>query len=164
MTRALFKMVPVLLKMLTRRRGSRIRRWHRRLERGEFQPELAVATAAGGLVTSFEIGVEHYRASFGDPWMWTPLAITPPLVAAGIGGAFSRRIAQTALPVTSALYLVNGLLGVYLHVRGVAKRPGGFREATYNVVMGPPLMAPGLMTMVGGMGLLAALLRRGTAR
>src|ERR1035441_6510524 len=36
----------------------------------------------------------------------------------------------------------------------------GFKQASYNVPMGPPIMAPGLMTIVGAMGLLAALLRR----
>jgi hypothetical protein len=30
----------------------------------------------------------------------------------------------------------------------------------YNLEMGPPLFAPGLVTVVGGMGLLAAVLRR----
>lgn len=143
-----------------RGRRSAIERYRRRLAHGAFQQELSAATAAGALVTSFEIAVEHYRASFGDPWMWTPLYITPPLVAAGLGGVVSGRVARTALPVTGAAYLLNGLLGIYLHVRGIQKRPGGWGEPTYNVVMGPPLMAPGLMTMVGGMALLAAVLRR----
>ncbi len=30
----------------------------------------------------------------------------------------------------------------------------------YNMEMGPPVLAPLLVTMVGGMGLLAAILRR----
>jgi hypothetical protein len=42
----------------------------------------------------------------------------------------------------------------------VARRPGGWSLASYNLPMGPPISAPGLMTLVGGMGLLAALLRR----
>lgn len=149
-----------LLRPLLGPRRSPARRYRRRLAHGAFQQELSAATAAGAVVTSFEIAVEHYRASFGDPWMWTPLYITPPLVAAGLGGVVSGRVARTALPVTGAAYLLNGLLGIYLHVRGIARRPGGWSEPTYNVVMGPPLMAPGLMTMVGGMALLAAVLRR----
>ncbi len=149
-----------LLRLRPVRRRSPIERYGRRLSHGAFQQELAAAAAAGAVVTSFEIAVEHYRASFGDPWMWTPLAITPPLVAAGLGGVVSGRVARTALPVTGALYLLNGLLGVYLHIRGIARRPGGWSEPTYNVVQGPPLMAPGLMAMVGGMALLAAVLRR----
>jgi hypothetical protein len=47
-----------------------------------------------------------------------------------------------------------------MHARGVSRRPGGWKLASYNVPMGPPLAAPGLMTLVAGMGLLAALLRR----
>ena len=75
-------------------------------------------------------------------------------------GVFSRRWAKTALPVASLVYTANGLLGEYFHARGVARRPGGWRLASYNVPMGPPIAAPGLMTLVGGMGVLAALLRR----
>jgi hypothetical protein len=45
-------------------------------------------------------------------------------------------------------------------VRGIGQRPGGWRFARYNAEMGPPLFAPLLVCLVGGMGLLAALLRR----
>ena len=44
--------------------------------------------------------------------------------------------------------------GLLLHARGIAQRPGGWKIARYNVEMGPPLFAPLLVTMVGGMGLL----------
>lgn len=103
--------------------------------------------------------LEHYKASFGNKWMWSPIVLTPPLVAAGIGGVFSKRWAKTALPVTAAAYAANGLLGEYFHARGVARKPGGWKLSSYNLPMGPPISAPGLMAMVGGMGLLAALLR-----
>ena len=56
--------------------------------------------------------------------------------------------------------MVNGLQGTYLHARGVAQKPGGWRNWRYNVEMGPPLLAPLLVTLVGGMGLVAAVLRR----
>ena len=79
---------------------------------------------------------------------------------AGVAGTFSRRWAKTALPVVSALVLANGVQGTYLHVRGIAQKPGGWRFARYNAEMGPPLFAPLLFSMVGGMGLLAAVLRR----
>lgn len=86
--------------------------------------------------------------------------VTPPIVVAGIAGVFSRRAAKTWLPIASAIYTATALAGLFFHIRGVHRRPGGWREATYNVVMGPPTLAPGLLAMVGGMGLLAALLRR----
>ena len=73
---------------------------------------------------------------------------------------FSRKWAKTYLPITALIYTANGLLGEYYHARGVARRPGGFKQASYNLAMGPPIMAPGLMTIVGMLGVLAALLRR----
>ena len=86
--------------------------------------------------------------------------MSPVAAAAGFGGVFSRRIAKTALPLASAAVVVNGLQGTYLHARGIAQRPGGWRMARYNMEMGPPLFAPLLVVVVGGMGLLAAVLRR----
>jgi NAD(P)-dependent dehydrogenase (short-subunit alcohol dehydrogenase family) len=130
------------------------------ISHGRFERSLSGLTALSALVTGAEVYLEHYKASFGNKWMWSPIALTPPLVAAGIGGVFSKRCAKTALPVTAAAYAANGLLGEYFHARGVARRPGGWKLASYNLPMGPPISAPGLMAMVGGMGLLAALLRR----
>ena len=132
----------------------------RDVEHGRFERSLSGLTAASALVTGAEVYLEHYKGSFGNKWMWSPVVLTPPLVVAGIGGVFSRRWAKTALPVTAGLYAANGLLGEYFHARGVARKPGGWRLASYNVAMGPPISAPGLMAMVGGMGLLAAVLRR----
>jgi len=132
----------------------------RNVEHGRFERSLSGLTALAAVVTTTEIYFEHYRASFGNKWMWSPILVTPPVVVAGIMGVFSRRWAKTALPVTALIYTANGLLGEYFHARGVARKPGGWGMASYNVPMGPPIAAPGLMTLVGGMGLLAALLRR----
>jgi hypothetical protein len=83
-----------------------------------------------------------------------------PVVVAGVAGVFSKRWAKRWLPIAAAVYAVNGLMGQYFHARGVSRRPGGWRLASYNVPMGPPIAAPGLMSIVGAMGLLAAILRR----
>ena len=45
-------------------------------------------------------------------------------------------------------------------MRGVVQKPGGVGNLRYNLEMGPPAFAPLLASMVGGMGLLAAVLRR----
>lgn len=127
---------------------------------GRFERTLSGLTAAAAAVTTTEIYIEHYKGSFGNKMMWSPIVVTPPLLVAGIGGVFSKRWAKTALPVTAAVYTLTGLVGEFFHIRGVARKPGGFKLASYNLPMGPPISAPGLMTMVGGMGLLAALLRR----
>jgi hypothetical protein len=130
------------------------------IRRGRVQRTLALATALSAPPLGLEIYLEHYKGSFGDKWMWTPIALTPPLTAAGIAGALSERAAKTVLPAVSALYFLDGLIGVVTHLQGVRKKPGGFKEATYNLVMGPPLLAPGSLCMVGAMGLVAALVQR----
>jgi hypothetical protein len=127
---------------------------------GRFERSLSGLTAIGALVTGAEIWMEHDRASFGNKMMWVPVALTPALSAAGLAGVFSKRAAKTVLPAVSLLVLANSLQGQYLHLRGIAQRPGGWRLARYNAEMGPPVFAPLLFALVGGMGLLAALLRR----
>jgi hypothetical protein len=144
------------------RRSSRgpVERALEEVGHGRFERSLSALTAMSAAVTGAEVYLEHYRGSFGNKWMWTPVVLSPPLVVAGIGGVFSRKWAKTALPVAAGLYTANGLLGEYFHARGVARKPGGWRLWSYNLPMGPPISAPGLMAMVGGMGLLASVLRR----
>lgn len=127
---------------------------------GRFERSLSGLTALAAAVTTAEIFIEHYRASFGNKVMWSPILVTPPVVVAGIAGVFSKRWAKGVLPACAALYGLTGMVGEIMHARGVSRRPGGWKLATYNVPMGPPLAAPGLMTLVAGMGVLAALLRR----
>ena len=137
-----------------------IRRLVGNIRSGRVQRALAAATAFSALLLGLEIYFEHLRGSFGDKWMWTPVALSPALSAAGVAAVRSRRAATTVLPAVSALYALDGLIGVWTHVQGVRKRPGGFGEPLYNVVMGPPLLAPGSLALVGAMGLVAAVARR----
>ncbi len=132
----------------------------RDVERGRFERSLSGLTAVAAAVTGAEIFLEHDRASFGNRMMWVPVALTPLVSVAGIGGVFSKRLAKTALPAVSAVVVANSLQGTYLHLRGISQRPGGWTFARYNAEMGPPMFAPLLFGMVGGMGLLAAVLRR----
>ena len=65
---------------------------------GRFERSLAGLTAFAAAVTTAEIYLEHYKASFGNKMMWSPIIVTPPLVVAGIAGVFSKKWAKTALP------------------------------------------------------------------
>jgi hypothetical protein len=138
----------------------RIDRWASNIEHGRFERSLSGLTAVAAAITTTEVYVEHYRASFGNKMMWSPIIVTPPVIVAGVAGVYSKRWAKTALPIASGIYMLNGLLGEFFHARGVARRPGGFKQASYNIPMGPPILAPGLMSIVGAMGVLASLLRR----
>ncbi len=130
------------------------------LRHGRAQGMLSAATAGAAAPLGLEVYLNHYQGSFGNKWMWSPVALTPPLVAAGIAGARSERAAHTWLPLCSGLLAINGILGTYFHGRGIARKPGGFGEATYNLVQGPPLLAPGSLSMVGSIGLVASVMRR----
>ncbi len=137
-----------------------IRGMLRNLRDGRTQRLLAATTALSAPALGMEIYFEHLKGSFGDKWMWTPLVLTPPLTAAGIAGFASERAAKTILPLVSGLYFLDGLVGMVTHVQGVRKRPGGFKELQYNLTMGPPLLAPGSLCLVGALGVAAALVRR----
>lgn len=130
----------------------------RAIRTGRFERTLSALTAAGAAVTTAEIYLSHDGASFGNKMMYWPVVVVPTAVPAGVAGFFSRRAARTVLPVASALIVANGLQGTYLHWRGIRQRPGGLTK--YNLESGPPAFAPLLASLVGGMGLLAALLRR----
>jgi hypothetical protein len=125
---------------------------------GRFERSLSALTAAGAAVTAGEIYLSHDGASFGNKMMWWPIAVVPTAIPAGVAAVFSRRAAHTVLPLASAAIVANGLQGTYLHWRGIAQRPGGITR--YNMEAGPPVFAPLLASLVGGMGLLAAVLRR----
>jgi hypothetical protein len=128
-----------------------VKRLLKNIRAGRMQKLLALTTAVSAPPLALEIYLEHYKGSFGDKWMWAPIAVTPPLTAAGIAGYYSERAAKTWL---------NGLIGTWTHLRGIQKRPGGFQELTYNLVMGPPPLAPGSLCLVGAMGIAAAVMRR----
>src|SRR5579859_4356763 len=140
--------------------SGRTGRWLWNLRAGRMQKTLATAVAASGLPLGLEMYLEHYKGSFGDIWMWSPILTSPLVSAAGVAGMRSSSAARTVLPGIGALYALNGAIGTYTHLRGVQRRPGGFSEPTYNLVMGPPLLAPGSLILVGAIAMLAAIVKR----
>jgi hypothetical protein len=145
---------------LRRAPQSGVSRWLWNVRAGRLQKTLAATVAGSGLPLGLEMYLEHYKGSFGDIWMWSPIVTSPLVSAAGLAGMRSSTAARTVLPAAGAVYALNGVIGTYTHLRGVARKPGGFSEPTYNLVMGPPLLAPGSLILVGAIGLLAAIVGR----
>jgi hypothetical protein len=54
----------------------------RNIRSGRLQRSLALTSGLSTLPLAFEIYLEHYKGSFGDKWEWSPIALTPPLLAA----------------------------------------------------------------------------------
>lgn len=133
------------------------------LREGRFQRSLAVVTAISGLFTGIEVGYEHYRGSYGQRIMYTPLLLSFALAIAGAWTALSRGVAPLVLRVVSLVTMVDGAIGFFFHIRGIARKPGGWRLPLFNLIMGPPLFAPLLFSTVGFLGVITSFLRRESA-
>jgi hypothetical protein len=134
--------------------------WRTNLAHGRFQKHLSALTTLWAFFSGFEALYSHYKTNFRYKAQWTPVVLTPLLMAAGAGALKSRRVANTALPAISALALADGAVGFYYHARGITRRPGGVTKPLYNTLYGPPIFAPLLFAACGFLGLLASLLRR----
>ena len=130
------------------------------IREGRFQRSLALIAGVSSILSGLEVTYEHYRGSYSQRVMYTPVILSPALFAASVAGAMNRTAARRALPAVSALTIADGLIGFGFHVRGIHRKPGGWRLPVTNIVMGPPVMAPVLFAISGYLGLIAAFLRR----
>jgi hypothetical protein len=134
--------------------------WRTNLRYGRFQKHLSALMIAWAFFSGFEALYSHYKSNFRYKAQWTPILLTPLLMAAAAGSIKSRRVAKTALPIVSALALADGAIGFFYHARGIARRPGGMKKPLYNAIYGPPIFAPLLFAACGFLGIMASLLRR----
>jgi hypothetical protein len=116
--------------------------------------------AGTSIVTGMEVAYEHYKGSYSNPVMYTPVVLSGALSVAGVSGFFSRRLANTFLRCTSILTLLDGFVGFGFHIRGIARKPGGWRLPVTNIVMGPPVFAPLLFGTSAYLGVIASYLQR----
>lgn len=117
---------------------------------------LSALTGAGLLGTVGEAGLLHYRGAFQNPLMFLPVSV-PPVAAALLGAASigeaqrPHRLTRWWLRATAVL----GFAGVGLHIYGVSRAMGGWRNWTQNLVDGPPIPAPPAFTGLALAGLAA---------
>ena len=134
------------------------------IREGRFQRALALLTAASSVLSGLEVAYEHYRGSYSRRVMYTPVILSGVLAAAGITAFFSRRAARWFLRIASAVTLLDAGFGFYFHIRGVARKPGGWRLPMTNMIMGPPIFAPLLFGTAAYLGMIASYLQREDAR
>lgn len=130
------------------------------IRQGRFQRHLCAVAAIGTLASGAESWYSHYKDNFKYRVQWSPILMTPFMLAAALGARASERIANTLLPIASGLLMLNGAIGTGYHVRGILARPGGRKTPVYNILYGPPLFAPMLFAACGLLGALAYLMRR----
>ncbi|HZY60919.1 MAG TPA: hypothetical protein VFE38_00230 [Edaphobacter sp.] len=136
--------------------------WRLNLSHGHFQKHLSAVTLAWAFFSGFEALYSHYKTNFRYKAQWTPVLLTPLLMAASAAAIKSRKAANTLLPASSALALANGAVGFFYHARGILRRPGTTKKPLYNIIYGPPIFAPLLFAACGFLGIMAGLLRRET--
>ena len=130
------------------------------IQTGTFQRSMSLLVFGTSVVSGLEVAYEHYRGSYSNPVMYTPVILSGVLAAAGIAGFFSGRLARTFLRWTSIATLADGIIGTGFHIRGIARKPGGWRMPIVNLVMGPPVFAPLLFGTSAYLGFLASYLQR----
>jgi hypothetical protein len=138
-------------------RGARDAEAH--IREGRFQRSLSFLAGASSVLAGAEVAYEHYKGSYGQRVMYSPVALGGAMTIAGLLGAISQRCARTVLRWTSAVTLLDGLVGFCFHVRGIARKPGGWRLPIANIIMGPPIFAPLLFGVSAYLGLIASFLR-----
>ncbi len=130
------------------------------LQEGCFQRSLCLIVSVTSVASGLEVGYEHYKGSYSNPVMYTPVALSGALAGTGLLGVFSRVAARTVLRWVSIVTLADGIIGFFFHVRGVARKPGGWALPVTNIVMGPPIFAPLLFGTSAYLGMMASYLRR----
>jgi hypothetical protein len=130
------------------------------IREGRFQRSLSLITAFSCLLGGLEVSYEHYRGSYGQRIMYTPVILSLTTMFASICAIFNRWAARVLLPLSSLLLVLDGIIGFFFHIRGIQRKPGGWRIPIFNLIMGPPLFAPLLLGICGFLGLIASFLRR----
>ena len=102
----------------------------------------------------------NYLAGLGDgvakdEFFVSGLAVGDGL-AIGLVGPLAPLVLAVPFPDAG---LLDSLAGFFFHVRGIARKPGGWRLPVANIVMGPPIFAPLLFGVSAYLGLIASFLR-----
>ena len=109
--------------------------------------------AVAFLVVGAQVFLFHWRAAFRSKAMYGPVVMAPIIAAAGVAAAIVRNdvIGWTAAAIFG-IGLVDGLIGLALHLRGIAARVGGFTAR--NLTAGPPPLLPlafAALALTGGL-------------
>ena len=97
------------------------------IREGRFQRSLSLITAFSSLLSGLEVTYEHYIGSYSQRIMYTPVFLSLALFIAGVWGIFNRWVARIVLPIVSLLTVIDGIVGFVFHIRGIHRKPGGWR-------------------------------------
>ncbi|HEX5434070.1 MAG TPA: hypothetical protein VFY05_07520, partial [Candidatus Angelobacter sp.] len=90
---------------LPKRGGDFVANALEHIRRGCFQRSLCLVVTATSIASGIEVGYEHYRGSYSNPVMYTPVILSGVVAGAGFSGVFSRWGARVALRGASIVTL-----------------------------------------------------------
>ncbi len=102
--------------------------------------------------------MEHYRGSFDNPAMYSPLVVSTLSLFAGLHGGSDHE--PTHHPVRNAVYVsaaLAGVAGTGFHLYNITKRPGGW--SWHNLFYAAPIGAPMALLLSGALGAVSERLR-----
>jgi hypothetical protein len=122
--------------------------------------------AAGMIAASVlaDSAMEHYRGSFHNKAMWTPLISSALSLAVSVHGHRDKNHgAHRGRDIVYAAAALTGIVGTAFHLYNITKKPGGL--CWQNVFYSAPIGAPAALSLSGLMGFLSERVRdnpRGT--
>ncbi len=136
----------------------------RKAQRSPVQTHIDTARTFNGSSALLALSVltdsamEHYRGSFDNPAMYTPLVVSTLSLFAGLHGGSDRKPARHA--VRNSIYAgaaLTGIAGTGFHLYNITKRPGGW--SWHNLFYAAPIGAPMALLLSGALGTVAERLR-----
>lgn len=112
------------------------------------------ALALAGAIA--QTGILHYRGAFNTPLMYAPFTL-PPLAALGAAWLAIAPDAGIAGIVRTLLWgtVLVGFVGLGMHLRGMDRQMGGLYIFGFNILQGPPPLAPAVYAGFAAVALLA---------
>jgi hypothetical protein len=117
----------------------------------ELDRAVVVFTAVAYVVLWIQLSLYHWAGAFKHWAMWGPVLATPLVVLGAVIGALARDGVWGGIAlVLLAFGIVEGLSGLFFHLRGVQSQIGGV--TTRNLLSGPPPLLPVAYTAIGALG------------
>ena len=116
---------------------------------------LAGSAAMLSLSILCDSAVEHYRGSFRNKAMWTPIITSAAALTLNLVRMGRPRVRRnnTMRSLTDISAIVTGVAGLGFHLYNIVKRPGSPRLT--GVFYGAPIGAPAALILAGTLGIAA---------